>query len=603
VGIQNVSCIYGTNGLTDSHITAMYEHLVPEVVLALDNDEAGRKAALNHRDQLVDEDRRVKIIFPEGKDWNEDLVSGKLSKESILAQIEKVEEQKPEPSGRVFRQTDTGIVLEYNNVRYEIQAEGIRFRINCWYEGKLFVDMVNLYSAKSRQTFINTLTEELCLERASIKNDIQELVKYLLTESKVDKKEGKSDEIELTESEKQAGLELLQDPQIFERIVKDMDVLGYVGEELNKVLVYIVSRSCQLASPFSVIVTSQSASGKSALVETVEDLTPKERLMAVSSFTDQALNYAKNINRKFLTISEMMHKEEIEYQLRDIQSKHKLSRMLTMKDLKTGMMESKQIETEAYISIAMTTTSTEINQENASRCFIIQVDESVEQTARILREQKKKFKLEGLEDTEDRQPAVIQAHHAAARMLRPVSILIPYVDAIHYPARFMRVRRDHIRFLYLIAAVCHIRQYQKDMKNHKGMNYIEADAYDYRVAYQQLTENKILSNVSELPRGARDLYEYMREYAREKAESSRLAVNEVTMTQRNLREYTGFGQMWVKRHIRILVDYEYVLCIRGGSARAKGYYKLLADEPIEKIDTDGITTPKEIEAIICKKFE
>jgi DNA primase len=44
IGIQNVSCIYGTGGLTKLHIKKLHEHAVREVVLALDKDTAGKEA-------------------------------------------------------------------------------------------------------------------------------------------------------------------------------------------------------------------------------------------------------------------------------------------------------------------------------------------------------------------------------------------------------------------------------------------------------------------------------------------------------------------------------------------------------------------------------
>ena len=62
-------------------------------------------------------------------------------------------------------------------------------------------------------------------------------------------------------------MELLQSPELFERIASDLAALGYVGEELNKQLLYIAASSRKMADPISVVILSQSASGKSLLVE------------------------------------------------------------------------------------------------------------------------------------------------------------------------------------------------------------------------------------------------------------------------------------------------------------------------------------------------
>ena len=70
-----------------------------------------------------------------------------------------------------------------------------------------------------------------------------------------------------------------------------MDALGYVGEELNKQLVYIAASSRKLEDPISILILSASASGKSFLVDTVRKLIPPEDVIAVTSLSDQALNY------------------------------------------------------------------------------------------------------------------------------------------------------------------------------------------------------------------------------------------------------------------------------------------------------------------------
>ena len=58
-----------------------------------------------------------------------------------------------------------------------------------------------------------------------------------------------SERRELTEEERRAGMELLQSPDLFDRIASDLAALGYVGEELNKQLLYIAASSRKMAGP------------------------------------------------------------------------------------------------------------------------------------------------------------------------------------------------------------------------------------------------------------------------------------------------------------------------------------------------------------------
>jgi hypothetical protein len=47
--------------------------------------------------------------------------------------------------------------------------------------------------------------------------------------------------------------------------------------------------------------------GKSYLVDTVRRLIPEKEVAAVTSLSDQALNYAGNLIRKFLILGEAVH--------------------------------------------------------------------------------------------------------------------------------------------------------------------------------------------------------------------------------------------------------------------------------------------------------
>ena len=69
---------------------------------------------------------------------------------------------------------------------------------------------------------------------------------------------------------------------------------------------YLAASSRKMADPISVLILSQSASGKSLLVDTVRRLMPPEEVVAVSSLSDQALNYLGEggLLHKFLILGE-----------------------------------------------------------------------------------------------------------------------------------------------------------------------------------------------------------------------------------------------------------------------------------------------------------
>jgi DNA primase len=76
-GIRNAIPLYGANGFTADHLDLLKRESVESVVLALDNDEAGQKAAKSIKEKITSAGVSVRsLAFPDGiKDANELLVS------------------------------------------------------------------------------------------------------------------------------------------------------------------------------------------------------------------------------------------------------------------------------------------------------------------------------------------------------------------------------------------------------------------------------------------------------------------------------------------------------------------------------------------------
>jgi hypothetical protein len=277
-----------------------------------------------------------------------------------------------------------------------------------------------------------------------------------------------------------------------------------------------------------------------------------------------------------------------------------LSRLVTVKDEKTGKMESQIVRTPAIVASAMSSTVKDVNPENASRCFLINADESREQTRRIHEAQREKYSLERHYEKEKIVPEIIKKHHAAQRLLRKIFIVNPFGKELNFPDNLIRTRRDNSRFLDLIACVCFVRQYQKELKSKDGLEYIECGIEDYRIAYEIMVKGVLASTMQELTKSAIELYRALRKMAQNLAEKSGLKANEVNFTQRDIRENCGFGHSWIKQNLRILVDFEYIIVTRGGGARSKGIYRLTGDEEIHVLNLSAIPTPEEIEVKLGK---
>jgi DNA primase len=327
----------------------------------------------------------------------------------------------------------------------------------------------------------------------------------------------------------------------------------------------------------------------------VKKLIPPDEVISITSLSDQALNYIPSLMHKFLILGEAVHNEVIEHQIREMLSGKELSRLVTLKDPKTGELESTLVKTPAVVSAVLGATKQNTNPENTTRFFLINADETREQTRKIHEAQRKKYTLARYEEKSNLIPAIIKKHHAAQRLLRNVLIVNDFARELDFPDMLMRTRRDHDRFMDLIAAVCFLRQYQKEVKlTAAGRQYIECDLVDYAIAYEIMVKGILSATLLELPKSAVELYESLRELARQTARKNNLKANEVSFTQREIREQTGYGQTWIRLNLRVLVDYEYVILSRGGRERCKGVFRLKEEAAIEQFNFSMIPTPEEM---------
>ncbi len=604
LGLENVIPCYGTNGMTPEHVKLLADERVRTVVIGFDADDAGKRGAEALAAKLEASGHAVKLLTPpRGKDWNEALVAD-TSRDEVAAALSAAPLRSP-PGARAVASPAAQLTVRTEGERKLYEIAGVRYRVagakgmfvaslrvnvRAEWEGRKYIDNVDLLSARSRQGFAQSMGDLVGLEPSRVERDLVAILDHL---------EGERDRMlsaveakphEMSEEERREGRALLRDLDLVERVLQDLDALGYVGERENKLLVYLAATSRRMADPLSVLIVSESASGKSLLIESVKRLMPPEEVVAMTSLSDQALQYLPEdaLLHKFLVMGEAVHSEAVEHQVREMLSSRELSRLVTLKDERTGELSSRMVRKPVVVSCALSTTNPQVNPENSSRFFVVGADETEEQTRAIFARQREKYSLEHHRAGEKAVEEIVRRHQAAQRLLTPRLIVNPFARVLEFPSRLMRSRRDHERFLDLIAAVSFLRQYQKQEKEHEGLAYIESDLTDYRVAYAVM-QRAIASSYAALPPQPRVLYEALREVARKKGAEQGVGAEEVTVSQRELREATGIGAMGVKRSLRTLVDYEYVLTEGSRRRGSRLGYRLLRDE--EAVDLAGAAIP------------
>ena len=329
---------------------------------------------------------------------------------------------------------------------------------------------------------------------------------------------------------------------------------------------------------------SQSGAGKSGLTEVIEKLCPPEDVVLLTRLTPQSLYYVEPgfLDKKLVIVEERYGSMEADYSIRVLQSRKKLIAAAPIKDPATGNMRTKVFTVEARAAFIEATTAQAVNHENATRCFELTMDESVEQTRRIHERQRLMRTGRGLELVCEAQ-AMMRKHWNAQRLLEPLPVVIPFADKLTFPSSWMRTRRDHARFLNLIEVSAFLHQHQRERQG----GGIVASADDYAVAYG-LAAEVLAETLSDLRRPLKEAYERVRDLCKEGSEDG--------ITRREIREALQLPDSTVRNWLAELVSLEY-LDLEGGGSGKTARYRLTGRGPRPDVVL-GLLSPEELRRVL-----
>jgi len=474
------------------------------------------------------------------------------------------------PSPSLIEQSEDQATFKYGDLIYQARdlknarSNALRIILKVIYKDSNFTDRVDLHSARARRSFANQAAERFNLQSAQVEEHLESLMESLEERLIHDPRSMIHDPREMSPEERQEALALLKDPNLLDRLVADLDKLGYVGEAINKKILYLVGTSRLLDKPISAIIRSGSGAGKSALMEQVLSLMPPEDVLLFSRITPQSLFYMGKevLDRKILAIDEREGSQEADYSIRTLQSRGKLTLAASTKDPKTGQWRTFIREFSARTPYMETSTKERINEENLNRSFELYLDESPEQTKRILEAQRKQAAGLDILNVEEKA-RLSRLYQNAQRLLEPMEVKIPYELDMELPVAWLRTRRDHERFLSLIRVMALLHQ-------HRGTQdrVIEATKEDYEKA-ASLAQHVFGNVLAELPRPLSCFYELIKKQVQEHAKD--IPVEEYQFSRRDVRTWTNLPDHVVKAYMRALEELEYVLLKRGGGTSRKIY--------------------------------
>jgi energy-coupling factor transporter ATP-binding protein EcfA2 len=450
------------------------------------------------------------------------------------------------------------------------------------------VDTLDLYASRSRTEFARRVSKAFGVEVASIEAALLALV----VEAEKTSEEETAGEVEtqpLTDAEREEALALLRRKDLLDQVARDVDALGYVGEETNKRLLYLVAISRKLDDPLSAVILSQSGAGKSGLTEVIERLCPPEDVVLLTRLTPQSLYYVEPgfLDRKLVIVEERYGSIEADYSIRVLQSRKKLIAAAPVKDPATGNMKTKVFTVEARAAFIEATTASSVNHENATRCFELMMDETAEQTKRIHERMSLLRTERGLQQRAEADQ-VARRHWNAQRLLDPLPVVIPFADKLSFPSSWLRTRRDYARFLNLIEVSAFLHQHQRERRGRA----IVASTADYAVAYA-LAAEVLAETLSDLRKPLRQALECVRGLSLK---------GDGSISRREIREALAMPDSTVRRWLQDLVELEYLAQIEAGAKGAgkTSRYRVVPLEP-QRNKPLGLLTPEDLEEIVTRQ--
>jgi DNA primase len=591
--------LYGTNGLTDEHLQAILSlQQLEEIIFMLNGDDAGRAATTKHGitlHALLPDVQLTIVPVPEGEDVNSLLqthadprvlveligqrtaFSFSIEPPSLSTMPEQPKVSSPKkPSSENKLITANPELLVYDSgdllitVLGGIKLTGLdRMKVTLKVEHKAKPALpvrhhLDLYNHPHTEQLVSKIADGFDLSTQAATQTIATLTSELenYRARRMESLQPRAEErIELSPAERQAAIQYLKQANLLERTGEDIGRSGIVGEETNRLIAWLVYSSRKLSVPLHLLFLGASGSGKTWLQERVSELIPPEDKIEITQITENAFYYFRpdELRHRLLLIEDLDGAEAALYPLRELQSKRRISKTVTLKDSK-GNLKTITLTVEGPVSVSGCTTREKVYEDNANRCLLLYIDDSPQQDSRILDYQ---TRVAGGEINREREQHIRRQLQNVQRVLVPVMVINPYAKYLQLPDQVFKPRRTMTLLLAFIEAITFYHQYQRPVKRDpQGHPYVETTLADIEAAFS-LLKDVLFSKSDELTKASRTFLEGLKVllqqqgkisfHARDIRRQLRLAP---TTLKRYLIDLERYGYLKVSRHSRY-GKYEY----------------------------------------------
>ncbi|MFW0739943.1 hypothetical protein [Flavobacterium sp. T12S277] len=360
-------------------------------------------------------------------------------------------------------------------------------------------------------------------------------------------------EKELTPQAHEKAIEFLSKPRVLDRVDKLLGQSGIVGEEDNRLLLFGLASSYKMPYLMHGLVQGSSGEGKSHLINAIADCMPQEDVMNMTRITSKSLYHYrdKELMNKLIIVQDFDGlDEEAQFAFREMQTAKFLTSSTVVKDMQ-GNTRGKMKTVQSHFASLIATTRAEVYYDNMSRSVILGVDESVEQTLRIIKAQN--LKNTGVSSTESEQQAK-QLLRNCMRVLKSYEVVNPFADKLMLPLEAKMLRRLNSQFQNFVSQIAILNQYQRK-KDDKGR--LIATEEDVRKAVE-IFFSSIIIKVDELDKSTRQFFENLKGFVRSQPNGTTYR-----FTTREIRQELNISKTSAFKYMQTLQELEYIQAVEG----------------------------------------
>jgi predicted transcriptional regulator len=373
---------------------------------------------------------------------------------------------------------------------------------------------LDLYNDTQVEKLIRKVAEKLEIGTSVIAASIAELTEqleaYRLDKLKETEPQRNENPI-LTPDEQKEAENFLRSDGLLAKTNELIGNSGMIGEENNRLLMYLIFTSRKQTHPLHVVSLGASGTGKTHLQEKVGALIPEEDKIEITTLSENAFYYfgQRELKNKLILIEDLDGAENSLYPLRELQSKKRISKTVAHKNTK-GETRTMHLVVEGPVSVAGCTTKEYIYEDNANRSFLIYLDESPEQDQRIMNHQRA-VSAGKIDEVAEKKAADLLCN--AQRILEPIKIINPYAELLNIPKEVFKPRRTNNHYLQFIEVVTFYHQWQraKQVDKETGEEYIETTLEDIEEA-NKLLKQILLRKSDDLTGACRNHFERLKLY-------------------------------------------------------------------------------------------